>query len=99
MLEQFLDLNKIGERINQASETVNDKIEVAQQQYERFNRLEDDVNILAQKAKEIDDLKQFAQNEINRIKKYAILGFGIIAGLELIAIILTIIFLHKTVLQ
>lgn len=92
MVEHLLDLSKIEEKVDNASKMMSSKMEVAQQQYECFNRLEDDVNIIAQKAKELDDIKQLVQNEINRIKKYAILGFGIIAGLELIAIILTIIF-------
>lgn len=90
MLEQLLDFSKIEDKVEQASKAVNDKKETMQQQYERFNRLEDDVNEIAEKAREIDSLKKWAETELEKIKKYAAAAFGIIVGLELLNIILTI---------
>ena len=81
MLSGLIDFSKIEGKVEQASKAVTAKKETVQQQYEKLNRLEEDVNAIAEKAREINSLREWTASEVKKIKKYAIAAFGIITGL------------------
>ena len=104
MLDKFFNSDGIGNVIQKANDAVSSKKEEAHTQYERLQRLEDDVHVIADKAREIDSLKKWAEAEVDnakqevenakasaqKVKKYAIAGFGIVTALEIIIILFLI---------